>query len=431
MEARSLSTRCSVELTTSLAISEGCDRFHAAPGPLILGPHFCGAGVIDDPKSKILIQERQETDESLDAEREKTDEFLERQAEALESETDTALQKARRMTDQSRETVRKGSSSVDRESVNETVGKAIEVERKAVDAAVEDERDAKQNSINRIVSEEREITDKNLSNERAITDLQVKQSVHRLVAEKIAHAKTKVVMTTREEFLAIVSHDLRNPIGAISSCTDLLLEDPALQNASAETLQWIDLIRRNAETSLRLIGDLLDMERIAQDRLYLHLEQQDMTQIIQECIDNHKHLAKLKSIDLQFIDQSKSDAAEDVQKTQLVSCDRDRMLQLLSNLLGNAIKFTPEGGRVTVTSQIKDLELLILVRDTGPGISEAERSHIFERFAQIKNKDRRGLGLGLFISKMLAELHLGSLRVESTPGQGSCFTITIPIGAVS
>ncbi len=110
----------------------------------------------------------------------------------------------------------------------------------------------------------------------------------------------------------------------------------------------------------------------------------------------------------------------------LINCDRDRVAQILSNLIGNALKFTPEGSSITVATEESSVEIKVSISDTGPGIPEDQKNHIFERFAQIGNKNRTGLGLGLYISKTLVESHGGTIWVTSAVGKGSTFYFTLP-----
>ena len=263
----------------------------------------------------------------------------------------------------------------------------------------------------------REATDKNLLNERTQTDSDAVHSSGLLAAEKVAHTSTRAALTTREEFIAIVSHDLRNPIGAISSCAEMLLADTLHESAVDELKHWIVFMKRNADTSLRLIGDILDMERIAEGQLGLHLSEYNLSRLIKETVENNSQMALAKSILLR---------ASPTMAPDTFSFDKDRVAQVLSNLVSNALKFTSEGGSVVIDLQDKGSEVQVSVKDTGPGIAQDKQLRIFERFAQIQNKDRRGLGLGLYISKMFVELHQGKLWVESELGKGSVFYFTLP-----
>jgi signal transduction histidine kinase len=291
----------------------------------------------------------------------------------------------------------------------------IAAERNRADHALLQERGERKEIEAALLLNERRQTDEDLALERQRTDLDLSASASLLATERSAHSDTKTALTTREELMAIVSHDLRNPIGAVSSCAAMLLDG---QDLDGELRTWISFIKRNADAALRLIADLLDMERMANGKLMLEQDQCDLGSLVTEAVQSLSVVAAAKSILLR---------ASPVRAPIRLVCDRDRMLQVLSNLIGNAVKFTPEGGSVDVqisSSDVGDVE--IAVSDNGPGIAADKVDHIFERFAQIGTKDRRGLGLGLYISKTIVEAHGGKLWVDSVEGEGSKFTLFIP-----
>ncbi len=236
--------------------------------------------------------------------------------------------------------------------------------------------------------------------------------------EIASHLKTKELLSLLEGFLAIVSHDLKNPLGAISACAEMVLKGASNEKLGPETKGWVRFIKRNADTSLRMISDILDMERIANGKLEIHPEKNQLASIIRYVMDSFSHMASVKRIEIQFIPD---------EKCGHIFCDRDRILQVLSNLLSNAVKFTPEQGAVLIKTEVTDNEVLISVCDTGPGIPSEKISTVFERYEQLKSKNRSGLGLGLFISKTLIEAHGGKIWVESKIGQGTQFYFTIPM----
>ena len=214
-----------------------------------------------------------------------------------------------------------------------------------------------------------------------------------------------------------MSHDLRNPIGAILSSAEMLMDHTSMIAIGDDAKRWIDMIRRNAQTSLRLISDILDMERIVEGKLSLQIAQQRIDDLIREIVESHAHVASSKHITLK---------ASPINVDGLVNCDKDRVAQILSNLISNALKFTPNGGVINVSAEETQNEITVSVSDTGPGIPEEQKNRIFERFAQIGNRNRSGLGLGLYISKTLIESHHGKLWVTSTNGKGSTFWFTLP-----
>ena len=273
---------------------------------------------------------------------------------------------------------------------------------------------------------ERETTDEAIDAERLRTDAATKMgrthhqeyarsSDELLSQEEESHQRTRATLTTREEFLAIVSHDLRNPLNNISMAAQNLLEEPKDVGELASS------INRSAGEMLGLIQDLLDVERIAIGKLTLHIEEHDISQIIKEAVEQLQGAAASKGVTLE---------AEPHDVCGSVVCDRSRVLQVLSNLIGNAIKFTPAKGRISVSCQTtgpQGEKIQISVSDTGEGIAPEKINTIFERFSQIHNQDRRGIGLGLYIAKMMVEEHPGRLWVESTLGEGSTFHFTLPL----
>jgi signal transduction histidine kinase len=374
----------------------------------------------------FLKKERGNTDNSLNTERGQADETLLSLRKKTERETDKQVESDRGETDLVRAQVRSDQDSLDAPttSVDENrllVDKSVSLERSKMDAALKNERIQKDVVFNEILHQEREETDGNLLHEREKTDKAVRLSSTMLDAAKSAHLKTKAELTTRDEFLAIVSHDLRNPLGAILSSAQILLEDlgPSSNDQAydqAKTL--LEIVRRNAETSIRLISDILDMERFVSGKLELRMERQNLDKVLKETYDTCAHAAAQKKIKITLV-PSNVDA--------LAEYDQDRIAQVLSNLVGNAIKFTPENGSVTLSLVRQGDSYKVCVADTGPGIPDTQREKIFERYAQLSNAGRSGLGLGLYISKSLVEAHKGKLWVESTEKTGSTFCFTLPV----
>jgi signal transduction histidine kinase len=262
---------------------------------------------------------------------------------------------------------------------------------------------------------ERLRSDEALQKERRRYQAFAKSSAELLSQEEESHQKTRATLTTREEFLAIVSHDLRNPLNHISLAAQNLLEDPE------DVKELAASINRSAGEMLRLIQDLLDIERIAVGKLTLHYEEHTVSDIIKEAVGEFQGDAAAKGITL-------SAKPEDV--CSYVVCDRSRVLQVLSNLIGNALKFTPAKGEICVScarSGTDGKEVQVSVSDTGEGIAPEKIKTIFERFSQINSEDRRGIGLGLYIAKMMVEEHPGRIWVESKLGEGSKFHFTLPL----
>ncbi len=368
-----------------------------------------------------LQDERQQTDNSLHVERGKTDESFDTYKDKAEIKTDKIVSENRIEADEARTERRSKADLENKGEIKQVIqgerkseDKALKTERLENDLVIEQERNEKEQLLNKLVNAERNATDKNLSKERQHTDLAVASSTELFDLEYKAHLETKSALTTREEFIAIVSHDLRNPISAILSFSDLILEDDSIHEKAKK---YIEIIKRNAETSLRLIRDILDMERIENGKIQIQLAPHSLSDIITECVDRFRLVASAKNINLK---------AEKLYLKSPIRCDRDRVGQIISNLICNALKFTPEHGAVTVNAEEADSEIKVSIIDTGPGIPEDQKNRIFERFAQLGNKDRRGLGLGLYISKTLVESHNGKIWVTSEPGHGSAFCFTLP-----
>lgn len=395
----------------------------------------------NEPFPPSLTKERKKTDKSLFAEREKTNESILVARGKTENQTDRIVEAERLEADQTTSTVRSEAdinSKIERETskpddvkgeIKKSVDRllherresdsAVEQERSQVDAAIEHERQLKNALEMSLLKNERKLTDQNLQEERMRTDSEVHQAKDQLVDEIEKHSKTKISLTTRDEFLAIVSHDLRNPIGAVSSSAELLLEGSAYKKMDdSEIENWLDVIQRNANTALRLIGDLLEMESIAEGKFSLTLKPHNIDKIIQESIKSFVRSVPAKKVQLTAIPSNISGD---------IVCDHGRILQVLSNLIGNALKFTPEGGAIVIAATQTPKEVQVSIRDTGPGIPADKKDFIFDRFSQLGSRDRKGLGLGLYISKLLIEAHHGRIWVEPALGKGSTFFFTIPL----
>ena len=354
--------------------------------------------------------EREKTDVSRYAGRVKTDEprrdsdlDFEHQADlnrdAERAEADKTKLQSRSDSDASRNLGRAdmGRSRAERQAARD---ERLRVEREITDEAIKAER------LRADAATERERSDYQAS---------AKSSAESLSQEQERHQKTKAALTTREEFLAIVSHDLRNPLNHISMAAQNLLEEPE------DIKELASSINRSAGEMLRLIEDLLEVERIAVGKLTLHYEEHDVSEIIKQAVEELQGAAASKGITLE---------AEPQDVCGYVVCDRSRVMQVLSNLIENAIKFTPAEGQICVSCQRtgpEGKEVQVSVSDTGEGIAPEKIKTIFERFSQIHNQDRRGIGLGLYIAKMMVEEHPGRIWVESKLGEGSTFHFTLPL----
>ncbi len=225
-------------------------------------------------------------------------------------------------------------------------------------------------------------------------------------AELLAHA--------REEVLGVVAHDLRNPLSLIITSTSLLLEDSLDQSRRRELLE---VALRGGRQMNRLIGDLLDTVRIHAGKLALELENVDVSTILHQAEETFRPLAQKRGIRLEVVPPADGMA---------VRADPLRVSQIVGNIVGNAIKFTPETGSVTLSTSPNGKDVAIHVSDSGPGIPPADVEHLFENFWQARRNDHRGVGLGLAIAKAVVEAHGGKIWCESAVGHGSTFSFTLP-----
>jgi PAS domain S-box-containing protein len=229
--------------------------------------------------------------------------------------------------------------------------------------------------------------------------------------------EAQAATAARDEMLGIVAHDLRNPLNTIMMASDIMMELPATAPIS-EGRRTIEMVRRAADRMNRLIQDLLDVKRIESGRLVVEPRPQSVASVVTEAMEMLRPLATGNSLTLC------AEVPADLPQAQI---DSPRIHQVLSNLVGNSIKFTPAGGTITLRAEAFGDEVRISVIDTGPGIAPEQLPHLFGRYWQGAAGDRRGIGLGLAIAKGIVEAHKGRIWVESAVGQGSRFHFTVPI----
>lgn len=244
-----------------------------------------------------------------------------------------------------------------------------------------------------------------------------------LLAEQKARATAEAANRMKDEFLAVLSHELRSPLNAMLGWLTLLR---TRKFDEAATTRALETIERNAKAQAQLVEDLLDVSRIIQGKLRLNVRAVDLLPVIEAAIDTVSPAALAKNIRLQPV----LDPAAGP-----VFGDSDRLQQVVWNLLSNAVKFTPKGGRVQIRLERVHSYVEIVVADTGKGISPEFLPYVFDRFRQADSSITRsfgGLGLGLSIVRHLVDLHGGSVHVESPgEGQGTTFTVKLPISPVS
>jgi signal transduction histidine kinase/ActR/RegA family two-component response regulator len=237
------------------------------------------------------------------------------------------------------------------------------------------------------------------------------------VAEK-ARADAEKASRAKDNFLGTVSHELRNPLNSIMLWSTALLRDQALNEKSR---RGVAAIERAVKAQAQLIEDLLDISRIENGRMRLDVQTVDLAEIVRAGIESMRAAAEAKSIALQEIVDPRVDA---------VAGDPGRLQQVVWNLVSNAVKFTPKGGRIQVRVERINSHLEVIVADTGQGIEPHAIGSVFERFWQDEGsgQSRSGVGLGLSIVKEIVGLHGGTVSAHSDgPGKGSTFTVRLPL----
>lgn len=224
----------------------------------------------------------------------------------------------------------------------------------------------------------------------------------------------------RNEFFSMVSHELRTPLTSIKGYVDLL-QSGATGEVSPEQREFLDIIKTNTDRLVKLINDLLDLSRIDAGRLDLHLRAVDIGLLTRQVVNTLRPL----------LDNKQQHVTLDLSpNTPLVWADNDRVVQILTNLISNAHKYTPSGGTIAITIQPVNDHVRVDVQDNGIGISPEDQPHLFSRFFRAKNRVTQqspGTGLGLAITRSLVEMQGGEIFVTSTPNQGSTFSFTLPI----
>jgi signal transduction histidine kinase len=237
-----------------------------------------------------------------------------------------------------------------------------------------------------------------------------------------ANAQLKELDRIKSHFLSNVSHELRTPLTAIQGLADNML-DGVTGALTGKQINYMIGIKESTERLERLINDLLDLSVIEAGKSRVRSASFSMVSLLREVIDVLKPVAGGKGIQLEIASTN---------GYSMAWADRDKVTQVLTNLIGNAIKFTPDAGRVTVgINPMDESWLQVSITDTGPGIPPEEESKIFDEFYQLTHPGReksKGVGLGLAISKKLVEMHGGTIRVESVMGEGSRFSFTVPAG---
>ena len=366
-----------------------------------------------------MLPGREQTDESLRSERKNADVSAAKARVAVQKDADAVLDLARGTADallsderdladrrlaltENRPWQRAGSDPEARDEVVRERALADEVVRSGratADETLRREREAYALALETLLPLERDETNRYLLTERARSD------------DSLSH---------RDEFLGIVSHDLRNLLGGIVHSAELLRDDAPDTEEGRQVVVGAKRIQRYVARMDTLIGDLLDVASIEAGKLAVTPARADAAALVEEAVETFRVVAQEKKISLESV------LGEPAIMGDL---DYERMLQVLGNLITNALKFTQSGGVVRVRAERAGDELRLSVTDTGQGIPADMLVAVFQRFWQVGKNDRRGQGLGLYISKHIVEAHGGKIWAESKLGEGSQMFVTLPSAA--
>lgn len=232
-----------------------------------------------------------------------------------------------------------------------------------------------------------------------------------------AHEQLKEVDRLKSEFLNTVSHELRTPLTSIKAFAEILLENQA-EDLDTQ-VEFLGIINKEADRLTRLINNLLDLSRIEAGKMQWDFQDVDLDEIVASAGAAFRAHADKKGLVLEVLHDP----------GMRMRGDRDKLVQVLNNLIGNAVKFTPEGGRIRVVGRREDERLVVTVQDTGIGIPDKFHDVIFEKFGRVdssETRDIKGTGLGLSIAHSIVEAHGGTLTVDSQEGRGSTFRVILP-----
>jgi len=235
------------------------------------------------------------------------------------------------------------------------------------------------------------------------------QSLRDLVRAQIARDAADAALSDREELLAVFGHDMRSLMSVLSVNAEMA--------ASESGAEGLESFQRTVRQMDRLISNVVDLARLRAGKFNVILDKRNASDLVGEAVDVFRPLASARSVSLE----------SRLPESELpVRVDPDRIFQVFSNLFSNAIKVTPRGGQISVSAARRDHHVQIAVHDTGRGIAETDLHRIFNPFCQLGRGDRKGLGLGLFISKSIVQAHGGTIWAESRLGSGSTFFFTVP-----
>ncbi|MBA3463605.1 MAG: hypothetical protein H0T46_26850 [Deltaproteobacteria bacterium] len=361
-----------------------------------------------DSKEPGHIEARDQTDASLLAERDKTDAELAQREAAARADEDEVVEAARERAHEVLDTAREQADQ-ELEAIGATpreqrrivdmradADDARDEERAAAEETLRIEREAHRRAVLALLRIEREATDEGLVIERARADQ---------------------VIASRDDFLGMVSHDLRDILGTIALAASMLTQ-PTTTSASVDPATKLigQRIQRGAARMNRLVGDLLDVVALEAGELQLTRGRHDAVRLMADAVESYMPSFLAKGVQL---------STELAANAIVMDVDHDRILQVVANLLSNALKFTDPGGRVSLLVERQSTDVRFSVSDSGVGIAPEHATAIFERFGQIK-RDPRGHGLGLYISKCIVEAHGGKIWVERSVEGGTAAHFTLP-----
>ncbi|MBA7622747.1 Alkaline phosphatase synthesis sensor protein PhoR [subsurface metagenome] len=240
-----------------------------------------------------------------------------------------------------------------------------------------------------------------------------------ITERKKAEEALKETLEMKSQFISTVSHELRTPLAAIKEGVSIVLDEVS-GKLNKKQKKFLDIAKRNTDRLSVLIDGVLDFQKLEAGRMKLDIQSNNIEEVVSEAHEIMALYTKKNEVELSF------ELAEDLPKAKF---DRAKIIQVLTNLVSNAIKFTPEKGRVSVSIQHQNEELIITVSDTGMGIPKEALPKIFERFYRIDRpgKQIQGTGLGLAIVHKIVMMHSGRIEVESEVARGTTFTIFLPL----
>ncbi len=345
--------------------------------------------------------ERQQTDESLRLERNTADRALDDEVSDADEAADAVITRARARADALLAAAR---AKTDQTSTREQPTAAMKTSRALEDDILQRERVTADHELHRersrhvtLLSEERQATDHDLSQERARSD---------------------TALAMRDDFMGIVSHDLLNLLNAMVGMSSLIEKEVAQENHVERVVAHARRVQRSGARMRRLVGDLVDVASIEAGMLAVTRSVGHPADVLTEAVETFQAQASGGGISL---------TTEIVPGVPAFPFDAARILQVLCNLLSNALKFTPAHGSIVVRVEHLDDNVVWCVSDTGAGIPDDKLDAVFDRFVQLTKNDRRGVGLGLFISKCIVQGHRGRIWVENKTHGGSTFCFSLPV----